>query len=76
MPDLGTQTPQHASLSPLFERETERPSEPMRFVAHLPNIYTRNEREALCGAEIAGIPAFGQFDKCAICDAEWTRIFG
>ena len=48
----------------------------MRFVAHLPNIYTRNEREALCGAEIAGIPAFGQFDKCAICDAEWTRIFG
>ena len=46
-------------------RRPERVSEPpFRPIGHIGNAETRR---ALCGAEILGIRAFGEFDLCLVC---------
>jgi hypothetical protein len=52
-----------ATAEPVTSEATQAAAS-MRFIAHFRG---SSERIALCGASIAGIPAFGDFDLCVVC---------
>jgi len=57
-------------------QEREQTTGPMRLIGHLPRVpFDDTTRIALCGAEIAGIKAFGVFDPCVVCDEMWDQLY-
>lgn len=56
--------------------ERDQTTGPMRLIGHLPRVpFDTETRVALCGAEIAGIKAFGEFDPCVVCDELWDQLY-